>query len=366
MPFRVLHIVTYMGRGGLETFLMNVYRNIDREKIQFDFLVHREFRADYDDEIEALGGKIYRLPRLNPFSPGYHRALHAFFREHPEYRVVHCHQDCLSGIPLAAAKKAKVPVRIAHSHNASQDKNLKYILKRYYMKKIPGTATQFFACSQAAGEWMFPGQSVTVVNNGIETKRFAFNPEARAEVREELGFRDELVLGHVGRFSPQKNHEFLIDIFKEVHDRCPEAVLLLVGEGPLEAQIRKKAKDLGLTDAVRFLGLRADVDRLYQAMDVFVMPSHYEGLSLCTVEAQTSGLPCFFSGNISQECKMADCAEFVSLAESADIWAERILTGMTRKRRDRRDEVTAAGYDIQATAAMLQNLYLNHGLQETK
>lgn len=205
---------------------------------------------------------------------------------------------------------------------------------------------------------MFPGQSVTVVNNGIETNRFAFRADVRTEVREELGIQDELVLGHVGRFSSQKNHEFLIDSFKEVHDRCPKTVLLLVGEGPLEVQIRKKVEDLGLPDAVRFLGLRTDVDRLYQAMDVFVMPSFYEGLSLCTVEAQTSGLPCFFSDNISRECKMTDYAAFLSLEESAEVWAERILAAGSRERRSRRDEVNSAGYDIQTTAAWLQNFYL--------
>lgn len=360
MPIRILHIVTYMGRGGLETFLMNLYRAADREQIQFDFLVHREFQADYDDEIEALGGKIYRLPRLNPFSPSYHRALNTFFREHPEYQIVHCHQDCLSAIPLAAAKKAGVPVRIAHSHNASQDKNLKYLLKLHYMKKIPDAATHFFACSKAAGEWMFPGQSVTLVNNGIETKRFVFSPKVREEVREELGFQDELVLGHVGRFSPQKNHEFLIDIFKEVHVRCPKAVLLLVGEGPLEAQIQKKTEDLGLTDAVRFLGLRTDVNRLYQAMDVFVMPSHYEGLGIVAIEAQTAGLRCVLSDTIPPECMITDYIAFISLHSSADIWAEQILLSMTGERRDWRGEVTAAGYDIKNTAILLQNFYLEN------
>lgn len=357
MPIRILHIVTYMGLGGLETFLMNVYRNIDHEKLQFDFLVHRDFRADYDDEIEALGGKIYRLPRLNPFSPGYKKALLDFFAAHPEYRIVHCHQDCLSGIPLAAAKKAGVPVRIAHSHNSDQDRNLKYIIKRYYMTKIPKTATHFFACSKAAGEWMFPQQNVTVINNGIKTDRFIYRPEIRDAVRKELGLQDELVLGHVGRFSPQKNHDFLIDIFYQVHKKNSKSVLLLVGAGPLEEKIRKKVENLDLTEAVHFLGLRTDVDRIYQAMDVFVMPSLYEGLSLSTVEAQTAGLKCVFSGSVTVECAITDRVEFVPADVAAGIWADVILRDGDHERTGYADIVKAAGYDIQTTAQWLQNFY---------
>ena len=359
-PIRILHIVTNMGIGGLETLLMNVFRNIDREKVQFDFLVHREERATFDDEIEALGGRIFRLPRLNPFSPGYRRAVLNFFRQHPEYRLVHCHQDCLSAIPLTAAKNAGVLVRIAHSHTTNQDKNLKYLVKRYYMRKTPAVATHFFACSAMAGDWMFPGQQVVVVKNGIETARFAFSPEIRAEIRRELGLGDKLVVGHVGNFSPTKNHGFLLDVFQKVHEKRPEAVLLLAGVGPLEMQTRKKARELGLEEAVRFLGLRNDANRLYQAMDVFVMPSLYEGFSLCTVEAQTSGVASIFSDRMPPGSKMTDTVELLSLEERPAVWADRILEAASRDRKSGHEEVTAAGYDIQTTASWLQNFYLEN------
>lgn len=364
MPTRILHIVTYMGRGGLETLLMNSFRHIDREKIQFDFLVHRDFRADYDDEIEALGGRIFRLPRLNPFSPAYRNAVNLFFTQHPEYRIVHCHLDCMSAIPLAAAKKARIPVRIAHSHNSNQDKNLKYLLKRYYMHKIPAVATHFFACSQAAGEWMFPGQNVTVVNNGIETGKFAYSPAIRAQVRQELGIRSELVLGHVGRFMPQKNHHFLIDIFAEVHKRDPKAKLLLMGEGPLEQQVQEKVHSLGLDHDVRFLGVRADVNRILQAMDVFVLPSLYEGLGMVAVEAQTSGMFCVLSSAVPSVCKMTGNVTFVPLEDPPAVWAEQIIAGASRKRVDQRTAITAAGYDIQTTADYLQSFYLENSEHE--
>ena len=359
-PIRILHIVTYMSRGGLETMIMNVFRNIDREKIQFDFMVHREFRSDYDDEIEALGGKIYRLPQLNPLSLRYRRALDAFFREHPEYRIVHCHQDCLSAIPLMAAKRAGVPVRIAHSHTTSQDKNLKYLLKRYYMTKIPAMATHFFACSKAAGAWMFPGQTVRVVNNGIETRQFAFNQEVRNAVRQELGLHNELVLGHVGRFMYPKNHSFLIDVFQKVHELRPESVLLLAGDGQLENQTKEKVHSLGLDDAVYFLGLRADANRLYQAMDVFVMPSIYEGFGIAAIEAQTAGLRCVLSDTIPSECKVSAGVAFCDLREGANAWAELALKDMNYDRTECADVVKAAGYDVQSAAAWLQNFYLSN------
>lgn len=360
-PIRILHIVTYMSRGGLETMIMNVFRSIDRDQVQFDFMVHREFRSDYDDEIEALGGRIYRLPRLNPLSPGYRRALRTFFREHPEYRIVHCHQDCLSAIPLAAAKKAGVPVRIAHSHTTSQDKNLKYLLKRYYMTKIPASATHFFACSRAAGEWMFPGQPVQVVNNGIDTAQFAFSPQVRSDVRRELGLQDQLVLGHVGRFFYPKNHSFLIDIFREVHALRPDAVLLLAGDGQLEKPIREKVHALGLDGAVRFLGLRADSNRLYQAMDVFVMPSLYEGFGIAAMEAQAAGLRCVLADTIPPECKVIDSVLFRSLNAGPEVWAEAALRDTACDRAGSADIVKAAGYDIQAAAAWLQDFYLQNG-----
>ena len=357
---RILHIVTYMGRGGLETLLMNCFRHINREQIQFDFLVHREFRGDYDDEIEALGGRIYRLPRLNPANPGYFRALYDFFKSHPEYRIVHCHLDCMSALPLSVAKKCGIPVRIAHSHNANQDKNWKYLLKRFYMKKIPHTATHFFACSIDAGNWMFPGQSVTVLKNGIETDRFCFSSNTRSAVRTELGIQNQLVIGHTGRFMPQKNHSFLLDVFAQIRENNPNALLLLIGEGPLEREIRQKATELALIDSVRFLGVRKDVDRLLQAMDVYIMPSLYEGLSLAAVEAQSSGLPCFFSGTVTAECKLTDSVTFLPLSASPAKWAEAILRTDVSGRKSGHKAVRDAGFDIQNTADFLQDFYLKH------
>ena len=183
MPIRVLHVVTYMGRGGLETMIMNYYRHVDRNKVQFDFLVHRDFRADYDDEIESLGGKIYRLPRLNPWDFRYHKALDKFFDEHPEYKIIHVHQDCLSSVILKCAKKHGIPVRIGHSHNINQDKNFKYPIKMYFKRQIPNNATHLMACGKKAGDWMFGGAPYLILNNAIDVKKYNYSLSLRNQTR---------------------------------------------------------------------------------------------------------------------------------------------------------------------------------------
>lgn len=358
MPIRILHIVSYMQRRGLETMLMNCFRHIDRDAVQFDFIVHRSFRADYDDEIEALGGRIYRLPRLNPFDPGYKKALRDFFHEHKEYRIVHCHLDCMSSIPLSVAKEFGVPVRIAHAHSSNQDRDWKYLLKRHYLKKIPDVATHFFACSEEAAQWMFPNQNVRIIKNGIETEKFSYSPEIREQIREELGLNHCLTLGHVGRFIPVKNHNFVIDVFSAVCKCVPDAKLLLVGNGPAEASIQEKVKNLGLEQNVLFLGLRDDVHRILQAMDVFMLPSMYEGLSLSTVEAQVSGLPCLFSTNVSSACRMTDTVQFIEL-DDKKAWENAILSMRNNIRVSGRAEIIEAGFDIRTTAEFLQNFYVD-------
>lgn len=188
---RVLQVVTKMDRGGLETMLMNYYRNIDRSKVQFDYLVHREERGRYDDEIETLGGKIYRVPPLNPLNPNYYKALNQFFKEH-EYRIVHSNLDCTSTFPLRAAKKADVPCRIAHVHNTSQDKDFKYPIKMISKELLPYYATDYFACGEAAGNWAFSGERFTVVRNAIDTSRYAPNVEIRKKFERNFNSKTNL------------------------------------------------------------------------------------------------------------------------------------------------------------------------------
>lgn len=360
MPIRVLHVVTYMGRGGLETMLMNYYRNIDRSKVQFDFLVHRSFEADYDKEIEALGGKIYYLPNLNPFSRTYLKRLDLFFKQHKEYKIVHSHLDCMAGIPLKYAKLNGVPVRIAHAHNSNQTKDKKYLLKLYFKRNIPKYATVLFACSEEAGQWMFGGAEFKVLYNAIDARQYVYNESIRNDIRKRLNIEvDTIVIGHVGRFSPQKNHDFLIDVFVKLKKSKPNSKLILVGIGELQDRIKDKVNSVGLTEDVIFAGLRKDVPEILQAMDVFVFPSLFEGLGMANIEAQAAGLPCIISERVPVECvKTNGLVKQIRLNESAEQWALQIIESTHLKRRNTFDEIKASGFDVQVNAKKLESFYL--------
>lgn len=356
-PIRVLHVVTHMNRGGLETMIMNYYRHIDRNKIQFDFLTHRDRKKDYDDEIQSLGGRIYHLPPLNPLDKkGYLKKLDDFFREHPEYKIVHSHLDCMSAYPLRAAKKYGVPVRIAHSHNTSQERNLKYLVKLYSRSLIPKYATDLYACGEEAGKWMFKNRPFVVMRNAIDAQKFVYNSEIAKQKKEELGIEEKFVLGHVGRFNLQKNHEFLINIFNEVCKQKENAVLLLVGTGELEEKIHEKVRNLGLNEKVMFLGVREDIPELMQAMDVFVFPSLFEGLPVTLVEAQAAGLPCVVSETITKEIAIIDNMRFLEINGTTSRWVEEI-----EKKREREKEsyrmIEKAGFDIKKNAEWLTEQY---------
>lgn len=359
-PIRVLHVVTYMGRGGLETMIMNYYRNMDRSKVQFDFLTHRDERWDYDDEIEELGGKIYHLPRLNPFSPKYLKSLDNFFKEHKEYKIVHCHQDCLSGIVLKYAKKNGVPFTIAHSHSSNQNKDLKYLIKLIAKKSIVKYSDKLFACGKEAGEWMFCTLDFEILNNAIDTKRYIYNEENSLKMKEKLGIADKFAIGHVGRFRYEKNHSFIIDIFKEVCKKESNSVLLLVGDGPLEKEIKKKVNNLGLEDKVKFLGARDDVNDLMQGMDVFILPSLYEGFPLTMIESQASGLDCIISDKVPKECIVTNNVKSISLEESPEYWANKIIKSKNKKRKNLYNEIQDAKFDIKSNAIWLQEFYLKN------
>ncbi len=358
-PVRILHIVTYMGRGGLESMLMNYYRHIDRSKVQFDFLVHRDFEADYDKEIQSLGGKIYHISRLIPWSNQYRRELKSFFQAHSEYKIVHVHQDCLSSVALQCAKECGIPVRIAHAHSTSAVKNLKYPIKCFYMRKIPQYATQMFACSEKAGKWMFCGAPFAIVKNAVDAQRYRFSLETAQQIRTELSLQNQFVLGHVGRFRPEKNHEFLIDVFSAVVQKFPNSVLLLAGDGDLQPNIQEKVQKMGLTDKVRFLGACSNVDQLLQAMDVFVFPSLYEGLPVTMVEAQAAGVPCVISDKVLPECIITDLVTRKSLQDSLESWAEEILKHQNRNHENTYDQICAARFDIEQNARKLQEFYLD-------
>lgn len=356
---RILHVVTYMGRGGLETMLMNYYRHIDRNKIQFDFLTHRSFKADYDDEILSLGGRIFHVSRLNPFSYKYKAELKSFFAEHAEYSIIHVHQDCMSSVILKVAKECGVKIRIAHSHSNFQDLNFKLFIKLFYKRKIVRYATHLMACSKSAGDWMFGKSSFQILNNAIDAHKYTYNIITRKRKREEFGIDEKtLVVGHVGRFSPPKNHSFIIDVFNALHKKNSNSKLLLVGDGEGRSLIEKKIKQLELQEHVLLLGKRTDVNEIMQAMDVFLFPSTYEGLGIVVIEAQASGMPCLISDKVANECKITNLVYRLRLKDDISVWVRNILRLSSIPRLDTYDEIMNNGFDIKQNVEFLQNFYL--------
>lgn len=356
---RVLHCVNNMHRAGLETMLMNYYKNIDRTKIQFDFLTHRPEKSDYDDEIIAMGGRVYHAPRLYPQNyPAYFKYMGNFFSEHPEYKIIHSHIDTMSYLPLLAAEKAGVPIRIAHSHSTSIDKDLKYLLKKYFKSRLNDVATERLACGNEAGKFLFKNKKYMVIPNAVEAKKFHFNSQIRNTKRLELGIVDKFVIGHVGRISYPKNQKFLIDIFKEVLKMDSTAILLIIGVGEKEKEIKQYVFELGLTSKVHFLGNRNDVFELYQAMDVFVLPSLFEGVPLVGVEAQFSDLPCFFSDKVPVEVAFNENCKFIKLEESANEWAIKIIDSKKYTRTSNQSNIINNYYDIKVAHEILEDYYL--------
>lgn len=351
-----------MNRGGLETMIMNYYRNIDREKVQFDFLAHRPYEADYDQEIKSLGGRIYHISRLVPWSVSYKKELKKFFYEHPEYKIVHVHQDCLSSVALQCAKECGIPVRIAHSHNSSQDKNIKYLIKLFYRQFIPKYATNLFACGTEAGDWMFLGNRFQVVRNAIDAEKYVYNEQQADEIRKEWGLTNKIVIGHVGRFNAVKNQKFLVDVLDECLKKDENVRLMMIGDGVERPMIEDKVRKMNLDKYAIFTGVRTDVAQLMQAMDVFVFPSLYEGLPVTLVEAQAAGIPCIISDQISKECILTkDLVSTMSLDDTPEKWADTILKCAEKKKMNHLSEIRESGYDIVMNAKKLQQFYLVNG-----
>jgi len=360
LPTRVLHIVTIMNRAGLETMLMNYYRNIDREKVQFDFLVHRKQKGDYDDEIETLGGRIYHIQPVSLFRPRkYFKAALEFFNSHKVgYKIVHSHLDALSAFPLNAAKHSGVPIRIAHSHTNSFDKDIKYPVRMILKWFIRFYANYYAGCSVSAIRFMFGNvKEPIVINNAINIASYKFNETKRHKTRHQMGIgKNTRVFGHVGRFSYPKNHEYLITVFSRILNIIPDSYLLLVGDGNLRPTIEKMVDRIGISDHVLFAGIRSDVPDMMLAMDAFLMPSRYEGVPVVAVEAQSSGLPCLLSGTVTRDVAVTDKCLFIpidyaSIQEWADIAVDS-CTGL-RKSIDLRN----SGYDVKQESKNLENYY---------
>lgn len=362
---RVLQSVSNMDRAGIETMLMNYYRHIDRSKIQFDFIVNKKKPGDYDDEIRRMGGHIYQSPSLNPLKyPQYIRFMRETLSNDKQIRIVHTHNEAMGLYALNGAKHAGLRVRIAHAHNTRIIRDYKWLLKMFCKHFLSVSATDLWACGRDSGIYFFGKKNWNarglVIHNAIETETFRFDPAVRAKMREQYGASGKIVLGHVGRFNVQKNHERLLMIFSSFLKIRPDAMLVLIGKGELEQKIREQAQTLGISDKILFAGLQCNVNEWYQMMDLFLMPSLFEGLPVVGVEAQTAGLPCIFSDAVPDEVILSKQAVQMPLASSDDAWAEKIQQLLNEKfdRSEGEKTVREAGYDISTEAVRLQELYL--------
>lgn len=363
---RVLHSVSNMDRGGIETMLMNYYRNIDRTKIQFDFIANNTKPGYYDDEIKSLGGRVFISPGLKPNNyPEYVRFIDRLLKENPNIKILHAHNEGMAFYPLSSAKKAGLDIRIAHAHNTKIIRDYKWPLKIVCKVMIPYVANRYWSCGTDAGIYYFGksrwSKKGRLMHNAISLDNFKFNNSIRDKIRAQYGLEDKFVIGHVGRFYLQKNHLRLIDIFREVVLKNPDAMLLLIGEGELESETKTKVSQYGLNNNVLFLGLRSDVADLYQAMDVFVMPSLFEGLPVVGIEAQASGLECVYSDKVTKEALILPNSEFVSLKKNNSEWADILLKHNTAssEREKALELVRDAGYDIDIEAKKLEEIYLS-------
>ena len=362
-PIRIAQIMGKMNSGGVESVVMNYYRNIDKNKVQFDFIVDEDSKNIPKEEIENMGGKIILVPPYKNIL-SYMNILKNILRK-GNYKIVHSHLNTLSVVPLYAAKMANVSVRIAHSHSTSNKKEWKKnILKNILKPFSKVNATHYFCCSEHAGRWLFGNKTydddkVKLINNAIDIDKFIYNEEIRDKIRKEIKVENKLVIGHVGRFVEQKNHTGLIDIFNEIYKINPDSVLLLAGDGPLLGDIRDKVNSLNLTDDVKFLGVRKDINNIMQGIDVFLLPSLYEGLPVVGVEAQASGSLCILSSNMTKETKVIETTKFLHISDEPKEWAKYILEEYKNfKRKDTKQEIINSNFEIKSEAKKLQNDYL--------
>lgn len=365
-PVRVLHVVSKMSVGGVQSLIMNYYRHIDRSKVQFDFAVQSIEKCEYDDEINTLGGRIHRISPLHIDMKRFSADLKSLLTNNPGYRIIHSHQNFMNIIPLYIAKKCNVPVRISHSHsNYKATSTMKDLQRFAFRRLIRYAATECMACSQPAGRWLYGssfGKHINdrVVHNAINANLFRFDKDKREKLRKNLGIEDKFVLIHVGRFSRPKNHQFLLEVFSEFLRINSDSVLLLIGDGEEKDSVKETLEKLGLWKNTFLLGFLNNVSDYLNAADAFVFPSLYEGLGIVVIEAQASGLACIVSEEaVPKEVNIADTVEFLSTKLPPNKWAEAIgKININKYRHNAYESIIRGGYEIEKEAESLMEFYL--------
>ena len=364
---RVLHSVSNMDRAGIETMIMNYYRHIDRTKVQFDFLANKSKKGAYDEEIKKMGGNIFISPGLNPLKWfKYEKMVKELLKNNKDIKIVHSHNGAFSLQAQLAAKKSGIKNRIVHVHGTKIDFNLKLPLKLLYKTRLKSTSNNYWGCGTEAVKYYF-GQKVIqsnnymIIRNAIDEEKFLYNPEKRAEIRKKYNLDGKFVIGNVARFMKQKNHTFTLDLFKKIYELNKNAILMLLGDGELLSEMKQKAKDLQIEKNVMFMGNIDNVYEMYQAMDLFLLPSLFEGLPVVGIEAQAAGLKCVMSDTITDEVAITDNVEFISLNTPVDEWAKIILSKTSYERKNMKEEIIKAGYSISVEAKKLQEIYEKMG-----
>lgn len=361
---RVLQVLGKTNLGGAESRIMDLYRHMDREQVQFDFLVHYREKGYFDDEIKELGGEIYYLPSFRVYNYfSYKKACRCFFEEHSEFAAVHGHMTSTAAIYLPEAKRVGIPLTIAHARSAGVDKGLKGTITKILRKNLYKKCDRMFACSDLAAEAVFGKKRykenrVTILPNAVDTKEFLPNEKVRFQIRREYNLEDKFVVGHVGRFHYAKNHAFLLEIFAEVLKEKENAVLMLLGDGPLKAEIEQKAQQMGIADKVIFAGNQTPVAPFYQAFDFFLFPSRFEGLPGTVVEAQASGITCLISDAITKQVKATDLVNFMSIDETAKSWADEVIKlDKPQENKTGRYNLAETNFDVNNQVAFYKEVY---------
>ena len=363
-PIRVLHVLAAMNRAGTETLLMNYYRFIDKDKIQFDFAVSDQAVGDYDEEILNMGGKMFRYPAYTVYNHlEYKKWWNKFFIDHPEYKIVHGHIGSTAAIYLKIAKKHGC-FAIAHSHSASDIISFTDLIYKIYAYPTRRIADYFFGCSKDALIDRY-GKNIAndynkaaILKNSIDAECFVYSESVRKEVRKELNIAiDDFIVGTVGRLNKAKNPLGIVEIIKRLRTRTEKFRFLWIGRGELENDIKRHLKEENLEECVLMIGVRSDVNRVMQAMDVFILPSLYEGLGNVLIEAQAAGLPSFCSDKVPTEAKITDLYKQIPLNDY-DSWIDAILNADIEHRRNTYSEIVAAHYDVKQNAAELQEFYI--------